>query len=797
MVSLQQCRITRRDLTAGTLSLLVAIVAGGVATPQTRCALAAGSETRAASPEDDLANARQMLKEFLDRVSVKGSILTIPEGRYAVAGRDVHVRRAADFVIDPAEMITVADKPLKLGKDRPQAWSRGCPLPGVSGGGGINASFSYVAGSLTIRKKPGGELLQEGKDYLVAPEFGMVGIGPEASVSPDDTVYAGYRYNLMRIDSIYVDADGQTHLAKGKPDITVPLPADIPESTVRLCNIFRPYGATEVMTEHLFPILRAPGSAVTQTRGGLVPRAIEKIKAGTPLTVVCMGDSVTQGGDASRPELRYVDVFRTMLTGRYASSGAAITVTNISYGGTASRQWLRMTPFTDEWFKTVSLPADQIDFKRIIAARPDVLTIEFVNDAGMDYATVNETYGTIIDRLKEFNTEIILITPHFTAMHWMPLKSIRDPDGRAYVKALYRFARERNLAVADASSRWAHLWTEGLPYVTLLRNSLNHPDDRGHRLFAEELMKCFESGQTAASRATDKSLIVGLLQMTPAGDDQAANMVKAERFCREAAAKGADIALMPEMWNIGYTRFDPKETGAREQFYKKAIAKDSDWVRHFARLAADLKMAVAVTYLQAWNGPPRNAVTLFDRHGKEVFTYAKVHTSDFKPLEAKMTPGDEFFVGDLDTRLGAVKVGAMICFDREQPESARMLMLKGAELILTPNSCRLEEMRLDQFKIRAWENVLGVAMANYPSPKNNGCSVAFDHRGRRLVLAGEEEGLFLAEFDLMSLRENRRTSIYGNAYRRPRRYNLLTSPEQQEVWKRSDGDGDPWVQLKR
>ena len=106
-------------------------------------------------------------------------------------------------------------------------------------------------------------------------------------------------------------------------------------------------------------------------------------------------------------------------------------------------------------------------------------------------------------------------------------------------------------------------------------------------------------------------------------------------------------------------------------------------------------------------------------------TYAKVHTCDFS-MEAACTPGDDFYVCSLDTDKGDVKVGAMICFDREFPESARILMLKGAELILTPNSCLLDDGRVGQFRARAFENMVGVAMTNYAAPQCNGRSVAFD-----------------------------------------------------------------------
>ncbi|HEO72187.1 MAG TPA: carbon-nitrogen hydrolase family protein [Candidatus Hydrogenedentes bacterium] len=292
-------------------------------------------------------------------------------------------------------------------------------------------------------------------------------------------------------------------------------------------------------------------------------------------------------------------------------------------------------------------------------------------------------------------------------------------------------------------------------------------------------------------------LRVALLQMDPDGNNQRHNMDKAERFCRQAASLGADIALMPEMWNIGYTRFDADKEGAREAYWAQAVPKDHESIQRFALLAHALDMAIGVTYEQAWSPMPRNAITLFDRHGEEVFTYAKVHTSDFKSLETSMTPGDGFYVGELDTRIGPVQVGAMICFDREQPESARCLMLKGAELILTPNCCGLDDIRLQQFRIRAVENLVGVAMANYPRPYQNGHSVAYDSRGECLVMAGEEEGLFIAAFDILDLRIRRRKSIWGNAYRRPHRYGILTSTEKDPVWERKDGYGELWKAEER
>jgi len=195
-------------------------------------------------------------------------------------------------------------------------------------------------------------------------------------------------------------------------------------------------------------------------------------------------------------------------------------------------------------------------------------------------------------------------------------------------------------------------------------------------------------------------------------------------------------------------------------------------------------MAVGVTLLEKYEGGPRNSLILFDRFGKRKFVYAKVHTCDFS-VERNLTPGDDFCVTSLDTACGEVKVGAMICYDREFPESARILMLKGAEVILVPNACPMEINRLSQLRARAFENMLAVATCNYPQtvPDCNGRSSVFDgvayvpgvngSRDTCILQADEQEGIFIAELDLSQLRSYREEEVHGNAYRRPQKYSLL------------------------
>jgi len=330
------------------------------------------------------------------------------------------------------------------------------------------------------------------------------------------------------------------------------------------------------------------------------------------------------------------------------------------------------------------------------------------------------------------------------------------------------------------------------------------------------------------------TLQVALLQLTACGADQDANLAKGEAACRRAAAMGADIALFPEMWNIGYTYDRPAHPGAPDPgpstslwrapgrwaagerppepppgviaaWQAQAIGREDRFFRRFQGLARELGVAVALTYLERWDGAPRNTVSLIDRRGEVVLTYAKVHTCDFDYPEAALTPGDAFPVAALDTARGPVKVGAMICYDREFPEPARALMLGGAELILTPNACDLEANRLGQFRARAMENMVGVAMANYAAPDQNGHSCAFDgmafgaagSRDTLLVEAGEGEGVFLAGFDLDALREYRARETWGNAFRRPHRYGALVSPAVAPPFARVDADGRPYDPTRR
>lgn len=125
---------------------------------------------------------------------------------------------------------------------------------------------------------------------------------------------------------------------------------------------------------------------------------------------------------------------------------------------------------------------------------------------------------------------------------------------------------------------------------------------------------------------------IALLQLTAHKNDQEANLLKGDLYCRKAKELGADIILFPEMWNIGYTPFNqdmlysdfaPEHTVTYAEDIKKwqsqAVSLDSDFIQHFKHLAKELNIAIAITYLEKYKTEARNSVSLIDRKGKVTF----------------------------------------------------------------------------------------------------------------------------------------------------------------------------------
>lgn len=289
-----------------------------------------------------------------------------------------------------------------------------------------------------------------------------------------------------------------------------------------------------------------------------------------------------------------------------------------------------------------------------------------------------------------------------------------------------------------------------------------------------------------------------LIQKKAKPNNKSENLKLAVKYIKEAKDKGADMVLFPEMWSNGYAPpfegaftnpTDPHFARERALWLENGAETDSSYVTTLKQAAAASRIGVCATYLSRSQGRYQNTAVIIDREGNIILDYAKVHTCDFS-LEKILQSGSEFKVCDFD----GVKIGVMICYDREFPESARVLMLKGAEIILVPNACDMNPARINQLSSRAFENMTGVAMANYPG-KGWGCSCAFspivfDEKGRytdNLIVKADDtsEDIILARFDMDKIRDYRKNETWGNAYRKPEAYTDLISSEVKEPFIRS------------
>lgn len=285
---------------------------------------------------------------------------------------------------------------------------------------------------------------------------------------------------------------------------------------------------------------------------------------------------------------------------------------------------------------------------------------------------------------------------------------------------------------------------------------------------------------------------VALLQILPTGSAED-NYQKASLYIKEAAESGADIAILPECWNTGYS--SPEEYPDGQKGWREdAISQGSEDFKKYCQIAKNNEIALAFAYLEADEDKIYNSVAQIDRFGQVILNYRKVHTVR-KNWEQKIQSGNEFFVADLHIKNDIVKIGAMICYDREFPEAARILMHKGAEIILVPNACFIETNRLSQLRSRAFENMVGMVTVNYPSPKENGHSSVYDglrikgeDYNSEIIVADETEGLFYAYFDIEKLRKYRSREIWGDSYRKPWLYQDLIDDDKADPFLRKNAE---------
>lgn len=267
------------------------------------------------------------------------------------------------------------------------------------------------------------------------------------------------------------------------------------------------------------------------------------------------------------------------------------------------------------------------------------------------------------------------------------------------------------------------------------------------------------------------------------------NIIKAETLVREAAAGGAQIVLLQELFETPY--FCQKEKAT--YFGYAAELGNNPAVKHFQKIARELQIVLPISFYEKKNYARYNTVAIIDADGEILGTYRKSHIPDGPGYEEKFyfNPGD---TGFQVWNTYYAKIGVGICWDQWYPEAARCMTLMGAELLLYPTAIGSEPEdstidSRDHWRIcmqgHAAANLIPVVASNrvgVESDENSqitfyGSSFIAGPQGEILTEAGRsEETVLISEFDLEKLAEQRlEWGIFRD--RRPDLYKLLCSSD--------------------
>ncbi|MEO6060410.1 MAG: carbon-nitrogen hydrolase family protein [Thermoflexales bacterium] len=271
---------------------------------------------------------------------------------------------------------------------------------------------------------------------------------------------------------------------------------------------------------------------------------------------------------------------------------------------------------------------------------------------------------------------------------------------------------------------------------------------------------------------TNRILTVAAAQMTSVVGDRDANLKKAADAVAEAAGRGAQLVVLPELFAYDYVSFSNTDV----KLFERAEPLDGPTVRAMRDLARQHRVwLVPSVFERELAGVCYDTAVLVNPRGEIAGTYRKTHIALLSSPESGkekffFKPGNKLPV--FDTPFG--KLGILICYDRGFPEAWRVLVLKGAEIIVVPITTTDEDGFAEMARTRCFENgVFGVFVNRCGTEdwkRFFGGSLIAGPRGQVLAQAGEAETVLVAQCDLDSIEatrlrmpylKDRRPELYG------------------------------------
>ena len=261
-----------------------------------------------------------------------------------------------------------------------------------------------------------------------------------------------------------------------------------------------------------------------------------------------------------------------------------------------------------------------------------------------------------------------------------------------------------------------------------------------------------------------RTFTISLGQMTPRLGQPAANFAQLREWAAEAAQRGSELVLFPELWSTG---------GDLPNWGRHATPLRSGLFAQLADLAAELGLAIGGSILERNDGRAYNTFALFGAHGEQLAVYRKLHLFALMHEEKWLAAGEK--PAFVDAPWG--RTALAICYDLRFGELFRHYALAGAELALLP--AMWPEARSEHWNIllraRAIENQIFIAAVNVAGKIGDetfgGGSAVIDPWGKMLLTADDQPALLTAELDLDAVAETREKMPVLTDFR-PRAYPL-------------------------
>ena len=298
-------------------------------------------------------------------------------------------------------------------------WAKGAQLRGVRAQETTTPCLLDPA-SLVLRSGPGrtSPILRRGQDYEADLVWGTLGRCTNGAIKEGQPVFASYRYAPLRIDTVAQTPGGRIVLRQGTSRPAAPLPPELKPGETRLANIWLPGRLSRLGPQNLFPVLETaypePPRPQPAPAEQLLPRTMSKLQSGERLRILAWGDSVTVGTYVPDWERNcWQEQFAARLKARFPN--ANIELLTEAWGGRNTASYLAEPPGSAHNYQ-----------EKVLAARPDLIVSEFVNDAGLTPDQVSERYGKLLADFQGIGAEWIILTPHYVRPDWMGL----DPRAR-------------------------------------------------------------------------------------------------------------------------------------------------------------------------------------------------------------------------------------------------------------------------------------------------------------------------------------------------------------------------------